>query len=145
MRGAGTVGAGRFAGAEADHGAFVGKNPRGSCGPRCAGLACAFFGPVLLDGWREASQHEYTAKAAYWRAREVVRNHSVPSGSLVNFSRFSQSKVELQPRAGATVALRGELIDARGTAQPMVWYVDMTFDEQRAEWSGAPAAEPAPK
>ena len=108
------------------------------------GLACAFFGPVLLDGWREASQHEYTAKAAYWRAREVVRNRSVPAGSLVNFSRFSQSKVKLQPRAGASVALRGELIDARGTAQPMVWYVDMKFDEQLAEWSGAPAAEPAP-
>lgn len=108
-------------------------------------LACAFFGPVLVSGWREASQHEYTARAAYWRAREVVRNRSVPAGSLVNFSRFSQSKVGLKPPGDAAVALRGELIDARGTSQPMVWYVDMKFDTQRAEWSGAPAAEPAKK
>ena len=122
-----------------------GKILAGLVAAAALGLACAFFGPVILDGWREASQHEYTARAAYWRAREVIRNRSVPSGSLVNFSRFSQSKVELLPRGGAAVALRGELIDARGAVEPMVWYVDMRFDEQRAEWSGAPAAEPAPK
>ena len=104
-------------------------------------LACAFFGPVLVSGWREASQHEYTAKAAYWRAREVVRNRSVPAGSLVNFSRFSQSTVELRAPGRATVALRGELIDARGTSQPMVWQVEMEFDDRRAEWSGEPAAK----
>ena len=103
-------------------------------------LACAFFGPVLVSGWREASQHEYTAKAAYWRAREVVRNRSVPAGSLVNFSRFAQSTVELKPPGRAVVALRGELIDARGTAEPKVWQIEMNFDERRAEWSGAPAA-----
>ena len=100
------------------------------------GLACAFFGPVLVSGWREASQHEYTAKAAYWRAREVVRNRSVPAGSLVNFSRFGQSTVEMQPQNRAAVALRGELIDVRGTSQPMVWRVEMKFDTQRAEWAG---------
>ena len=109
------------------------------------GLACAFFGPVLVSGWREASQHEYTPKAAYWRAREVVRNRSVPAGSLVNFSRFSQSTVELHAPRRASVALRGELIDARGTSQPMVWNVEMEFDDRRAEWSGKPEAEPAPK
>lgn len=109
------------------------------------GLVCAFVGPVLVSGWREASQHEYTAKAAYWRAREVVRNRSVPAGSLVNFASFAKSTVELQPKSRAVVALRGELIDVRGTSQPMIWHVDMTFDEQRAEWSGAPAAAPPAK
>lgn len=109
------------------------------------GLVCAFAGPVLVSGWREASQHEYTAKAAYWRAREVVRNRSVPAGYLVNFASFAKSTVTLQQKTRASVVLAGKLIDARGTAQPMVWYVDMTFDEQRTEWSGSPAAEPAPK
>lgn len=106
------------------------------------GLACAFFGPVLVSGWREASQHEYTAKAAYWRAREVVRNRSVPPGYLVNFSSFSKSSVQLQPPGKAAVSLRGQLIDPRGTAQPAVWEVDMRFDEKRAEWTAAPRPEP---
>ena len=109
------------------------------------GLGCAFFGPVVVNGWREASQHEYTAKAAYWRAREVVRTRSVPSGSLVNFKSFTKDAVKLRKPTGAAVALHGELIEPSGAVQPMVWYVDMTFDEKRAEWSGAPAAEPAPK
>ena len=109
------------------------------------GLACAFFGPVVVNGWREASQHEYTAKAAYWRAREVVRTRSLPAGAVVNFKRFSEDAVELRKPSTAAVALRGELIEASGAVQPMVWYVDMKFDEQRAEWSGAPAAEPAAK
>ncbi len=100
------------------------------------GLACAFFGPVLINGWREASQHEYTAKAAYWRAREVVRSRSVRSGSLVNFARISKSTVELHPPSQAVVALNGELIDARGASEPMMWKVEMSFDEKRAEWSG---------
>ncbi len=109
------------------------------------GLAGAFVGPVLLDGWREASQHKYTAKAAYWRAREVVRNHSVPAGALVNFSRFSNSAVALRTPRAAAVELHGELIDDAGKTISMIWHVDMQFDEQRAEWSGAPAAEtPAP-
>ena len=109
------------------------------------GLACAFFGPVVVNGWREASQHEYTAKAAYWRAREVVRTRSVPTGAIVSFNRFSQDAVELRKPGSAAVALRGELIESSGAVRPMVWYVDMNFDERRAEWSGAPAAEPAPK
>ncbi len=109
------------------------------------GLACAFFGPVVVNGWREASQHEYTAKAAYWRAREVVRTRSVPAGMVVNFKRFSEDAVELRKPSTAAVALRGELIEASGAVLPMVWHVDMKFDEQRAEWFGAPAAEPAPK
>ncbi len=108
-------------------------------------LVCAFVGPVVVNGWREASQHEYTAKAAYWRAREVVRNRSVPAGSLVSFSGFSKSTVQLQSEGRAAVALRGELVDARGTAVPMVWQVDMKFDERRAEWSGTPAAKPTEK
>ena len=109
------------------------------------GLACAFFGPVVVNGWREASQHEYTAKAAYWRAREVVRTRSVPAGAVVNFKRFSQNAVELRRPGAAAVMLRGELIEASGAVQPMVWQVEMAFDEKRAEWSGAPAAEPASK
>ena len=109
------------------------------------GLTMAFVGPPLIDGWREASQHKYTAKAAYWRAREIVRNRSVPAGSLVNFAGFSSAKVELRKSASAAVALRGELIEPNGASVPMVWYVDMQFDEPHAEWSGAIAAEPPKK
>ena len=31
-------------------------------------------------GWREANQHQYTARAAYWRARETVRSQMLPAG-----------------------------------------------------------------
>ena len=102
------------------------------------GLACAFFGPVLVDGWREASQHEYSAKAAYWRAREVVRTKSLPTGALVNFKSFSADAVSLQQPKGAAVMLHGELIEASGAVRPMVWHLEMKYDERRAEWSGAP-------
>ena len=105
------------------------------------GLAAAFFGPVLLDGWREASQHEYTPKAAYWRAREVVRSRCLPGGALVNFKSLKGSRVELQKPARAAVTLRGEVIEANGASQPMEWNVDMTFDEKISEWSGTPATQ----
>src|SRR6218665_1420739 len=36
-------------------------------------LILQFFGSVVVIGWRETNQHEYTSNAAYWRARSVVR------------------------------------------------------------------------
>ena len=111
-------------------------------GVAALGLVFAFVGPVLMDGWREASQPEYSAKAAYWRAREVVRTQSLPAGALVNFKSFSPEAVALRQPADAAVVLSGELIEASGSVRPMVWHLEMKYDEHRAEWSGVPVPGP---
>jgi hypothetical protein len=114
------------------------------------GLLVAFFGPVLLDGWREASQPEYTAKAAYWRARDVVRSHGLSAGTVVKFRSFDPGAVRLRQPFTADVELRGEVLDAAGQPQQTSWRIEMKFDEQRAEWSGklldhtAPPVSPSP-
>jgi hypothetical protein len=105
------------------------------------GLLAAFFGPVIVDGWRETNQHEYTAEAAYWRAREVVRIQRLPRGAVIKFADFTTSAVELQKPVGAVVILRGELVAPSGQLEPVGWQVDLKFDEQRAEWSGVQAVE----
>ena len=48
----------------------------------------AIFGPVVAEGWREANQHVFTENAAYWRARDVVRNQALPAGALVGVLRL---------------------------------------------------------
>ncbi len=105
------------------------------------GFLAAFLGPVLVDGWREANQHEYTAEAAYWRAREVVRSQALPRGAFVKFSPFTEDAVELQRPKGAAVALRGEIVESSGAPRAMTWRVDLQFDPRVAEWSGTPAGE----
>lgn len=100
-----------------------------------------FFGPIAIAGWREVNQHEFTEKAAYWRARGVVRSGAVPAGSLVDFDRLSKAKVSLTPPDAATVLLRGELTDRKGNTAPVVWRVPMQFDVRTGEWTGGPAAK----
>lgn len=103
-----------------------------------------FFGTVALLGWRETNQHEYTAQAAYWRARSVVRAGSLPERALVQFGAFESAQVELQPPGGATVILSGEVTFASGVTRGATWRVPMTYDEQAREWSGGPAREVSP-
>jgi ferric-dicitrate binding protein FerR (iron transport regulator) len=100
-----------------------------------------FFGSMVVVAWREINQHEYTALAAYWRARNIVRSGGLPDGAVVQFHGFSKAEVELQPPQGASVLLEGELTMSSGETRTVVWSVPLTFDAQNAEWNGGPAKE----
>jgi hypothetical protein len=108
------------------------------------GAVLQFFGSIVLIGWRETNQHDYTARAAYWRARSVVRANALPEGALVQFHGFAKAQVELQPPQAATVILRGDVTLRAGESHATTWNVPMSFDEQTGEWTGGPAHEVAP-
>jgi hypothetical protein len=103
-----------------------------------------FFGSVALLGWREASQHEYTAPAAYWRARGVVRGSVLVPGTVVEFVDFAPAQVELQPPQAATVQLTGEVIEHPGQGRKVTWNVRMQFDPKAREWNGEALPEAVP-
>lgn len=99
------------------------------------------FGPVVADGWREANQHTFTEIAAYWRARDVVRNQMLAPGALVEFGEASEARVELRAPDAARVILRGELTERRGETRPAAWTVNLQFDPKAREWIAGPASE----
>ena len=101
------------------------------------------FGPVVLVGWREANQHAFTERAAYWRARDVVRNQALPGGAFVEFFSFREASVELRPPDAADVLLKGKLTEHGGQTHPATWNVRMRFDPQDKEWTGSQASEAA--
>lgn len=103
----------------------------------------SIFGPVVLEGWREANQHEFTANAAYWRARDIVRNQALPAGALVQFGKFPEASVTLQPPDVAQVTLAGVITERGGKPQAATWRVRMRFDPQGKDWTGEPAAPTA--
>jgi hypothetical protein len=104
-----------------------------------------FFGPITLVGWREANQYDFTPNAAYWRARDAVRNGGLPSGALVEFHDFAAAKVDMHAPDRATIRLRGDL-SGGGGSQPAAWEVAMKFDPAAREWSRLSVREipPAP-
>lgn len=108
------------------------------------GALVRMFGPITMEGWRETNQHAYTAPAAYWRARDVVRNGALPKGSVVNFGGVTTAQVALQPPAGALVTVRAEVTAANGQTRRQAWRVPMKFDAKAREWTGGPAQEVAP-
>ena len=100
-----------------------------------------FFGPITMQGWREANQHEFVETAAYWWARGVVRETAVPTGALVEFAPFSEADVQMDPPQGAQVLLRGELTDSSGQTKAAAWKVKLLFDHRRRAWAHDGAAE----
>lgn len=104
-------------------------------------IPARIFGPVVADGWREANQHEFTAEAAYWRARDVVRNQALPQGALVEFDPFAEGAVALRPPDAARVTLRGSLTERKMPARSAVWNVEMRFAPQDKEWTGSVSAK----
>ncbi len=100
------------------------------------GLLVWVFGPITIAGWREANQSEFTREAAYWRARDVVRNAQVPKGALVDFEGEEAAVVELQGSDAALVRLRGSITDSRGEWRPASWQVRLRYDPKHKEWSG---------
>ncbi|MGB8167251.1 MAG: DUF4339 domain-containing protein [Chthoniobacteraceae bacterium] len=101
------------------------------------------FGPVVIDGWHEANQHSFTESAAYWRARDVVRNELATRETLVEFADISAAQVALTAPGEARVRLRGLITDAAGKAAPVAWDVPMRFAPEDGEWTGGPAVQVA--
>lgn len=99
------------------------------------------FGPVIVDGWHEANQHSFTASAAYWRARDVVRTALAAGGTLVEFTDFEDSDVTLTGKDVAQVKLHGSITDKDGVTRAVAWDVPMRFEPAEREWSGGPAVE----
>ncbi len=103
-----------------------------------------FFGSIAVVGWRETDQHEFTERAAYWRARGIVRTNALAPGTLVQFRDLAGGQVELRPPDAATVTLRGEISLAEGEHRVVAWRVPMKFDAEAREWNGGPATEFTP-
>jgi len=93
------------------------------------------FGPILIDGWQEANQHEFTSTAAYWRARDVVRTELHTQGLLVQFAGEAECPVTMGTQS-AEVKLHGSATDAARKSTAAVWRVAMVFDPGAEEWSG---------
>ncbi len=95
-----------------------------------------FFGSVAMLGWREASQHDYTAQGAYWRARGVVRSTALPLGTVVDFGDFTEPSVQMHPPTTAIVELHGDIAEQSGQTRRVVWSVHMEYDPKAREWNG---------
>src|SRR5688572_13410315 len=108
------------------------------------GAVLYFFGSIAVIGWQETNQHEYTERAAYWRARSIVRGSALPEGAIVQFRSFATAQVDLQPPHAAVVTVRGEVTLRADESRRMTWSVPMSFDDEAREWTGGPVREVAP-
>lgn len=101
------------------------------------------FGPIVVVGWEEANQHEFTQSAAYWRARDVVRSDLRRRGFIVEFDPLSSATVTLADGV-ATVHLTGTSIADARHSRRTAWLVSLRFDSTTQEWIGGGFTEPAP-
>jgi GYF domain 2 len=103
-----------------------------------------FFGPITIIGWREANQHDFTERAAYWRARDAVRNGALAPGTLVEFADLPAASVRLHAPDRASVRLGGQVTGSNGIPRPAAWDAAMKFDPATREWSNVSVQEVAP-
>src|SRR4051812_37297532 len=94
-----------------------------------------FFGPTVLEGWREMAQYEFTERAAYWKAREAVRREALPAGALVEVGNFASAQVVMDGASRrATVQLPGEVTGPDGKATARKWEVTLSYRPQLKQW-----------
>jgi hypothetical protein len=103
-----------------------------------------FFGPTVRDGWREQTQREYTASAAYWAARGIVRNELAANQTVPEFLPFGSAQVVLGPDHTAVVQLEGHVISNAANGPPAAWKVRLHFDPAVRTWSALPVLPAAP-
>lgn len=103
------------------------------------GLLVSFFGPVTLNAWRELTSGGFSEEDAYWRSRWMVQQ-ALGSSTTVKFDPIEQSKVLLQPPAGASVVLTGTVRDSEGTHRA-AWRIRMVHDAAQQQWYPAPPAK----
>lgn len=95
------------------------------------------FGPTLVEGWKEASQNEFTAEAAYWKAREYVRAELKKRGQVVIFEPFLEENVTLGADQSARVRLPSEVSTLHSPGRPVRWEVTLRYRPgKRADWKG---------
>ena len=104
-------------------------------------ILARIFGPTVRVGWREANQNTFTESAAYWRARDIVRHHALPEGSIVEFAPFSAAHVRLQPPSDAETVLHGTLMDPQGASRSASWDVTLSYDPHLKVWTGVTVKE----
>src|SRR4051794_9029866 len=98
-------------------------------------LLARFFGPVMVEGWHETAQYEFTERAAYWRARDAVRHQGVGLAAVISFGGFKMSKITMHPPNGASVWLPAEVSGTHGGAGVTAWQVELSYDEKARLWS----------
>jgi hypothetical protein len=110
-----------------------------------AALLGRVFGPIAVVGWRETAQYDFSATAAYWRARDVIRRQVAPTGAVITFSRFSESRVELVTEPpGAHVWLKAEIVPLRDASRKAAWEVTLDYSRDLKEWTGRELREESP-
>lgn len=108
-----------------------------------SGLAW-FFGPTVVEGWREQTQREFTPRGAYWAARGVVRHELAAAHTAPQFLPFGTAHVQMGTDGTAVVQLEGHLLDGEASKQPAAWKVRLRFDPAVRTWSPLPVAPAAP-
>jgi hypothetical protein len=101
------------------------------------GVLAVFFGPTVVDGWREQSQRHYSAEAAYWAARGIIREGSKAAGRVPRFAPIEAAHVELKSHKTAVVELRGDWLSPH--AGSLTEKVELRFDEKSRIWSSTTA------
>lgn len=97
--------------------------------------ACAaYLAPMIREGWKETSEHEYSREAAYWKARSYVREDLRGRRATVTFQPFDPAAVELTNGTDATVLLNGVVFGRDGTGAPGAWRVTLKFNPAGREW-----------
>jgi len=108
-----------------------------------AGVA-TFFGPTVMDGWREQTQREYTEEGAYWAARGIVRHEIAVASQVPQFLPIEAAEVELGPENTAVVKLEGHTLDGSSAGKPAAWKVRLHFDPSVRTWSPLPVSPSTP-
>lgn len=103
-----------------------------------------FFGPTVVDGWREQTQREFTPEAAYWAARGVVRQELAAAKTAPHFLPFGAARVEIGTDGTAVVQLEGHVLDGEASKHPAAWKVRLRFDAAVRTWSPLPVPTATP-
>lgn len=85
--------------------------------------------PILTIAWKEAYQNQYTTEAAYWRARQCVRERTRVQGELLKFVPFSPTTVQLKGNEAIV-----QLSTTPGSTPAGAWKVVMVFTPSTGNW-----------
>jgi hypothetical protein len=100
-------------------------------------------GPMIRQGWREQHQVDFTAEAAYWRARGLVRD-GLGKLTAVQFDPFQPKNIQLS-RDAAVVHLEAQTRRLGGETHRTRWVVDLHYDARLKQWEPAPERTPSAK
>jgi hypothetical protein len=106
-------------------------------------LAAAYFGAMIATGWRENNQDQFTARAAYWKARGSIRENLRKAGETVSFGRFETAVITMGENSAEAV-IAGTIFGEGETSRPASWKVKLAFDHEQREWHLARPIAPIP-